>query len=131
MICSHCHYNYPEHAQYCAQCGNKTLYNPTLGAVNKNVVAVWLFVGVSLFSQLVWRLISLVVVPRLISTHNLAKIPDIYEVWGTVAMLLELAVCIAVIAIIRNTPARIAVGLYTFFHVILYIVTKVAAHQMS
>lgn len=130
MNCTTCHYNYEPTAQYCAQCGNKTVYNPTVNAPNKNVTAVWVYVAAMLALQLMWKFVSLLLVPRLMREGNYANIGDIYTAVGVIALLFELVTFGIIIAIVRNTSARIAVGVYAGATLLLFLLDRllVAAH---
>lgn len=124
MNCTHCHYDYDNAAQYCAQCGNKTIYNPTRGKSNNNVTAVWLFAGVSVFISLLYRLTSHIIIPVMRRGGKWEAITSIYRTEAIVSLLLELLVCGIIIGIIKNTSARIAVGLYAVAHLMLFVFEK-------
>lgn len=125
MNCTHCHSNYETGAQYCPNCGNKTLYNPTLGKSNNNVTAVWLFAGMFIFMGLFFRFVSHVIMPVLRKGENWERIGTFYKIEGILILLLELLVCGVVIGIIKNTSARIAVGLYGLTMLFLFVLDKV------
>lgn len=131
MNCTHCHYDYDNTAQYCAQCGNKTLYNPTQGKSNTNVTAVWLFAGVSIFVTFLYRFTSHVVMPIVRRDGKWEKISSIYETEAILVLFLELLACGIIIGIIKNTSARIAVGVYAAFVLLMFVFEKAmeAAHM--
>jgi predicted amidophosphoribosyltransferase len=48
MICTYCHNDNPNHAQYCSQCGKPTIINASANGMNMNVAAVWIYVAYQL-----------------------------------------------------------------------------------
>lgn len=127
MNCTHCHYDYENTAQYCPQCGHKTLYNPTLNKSNPNVTAVWLFAGMLIGMQLLYSMLSHVIVPALRGENfeNIHKITTLYRTVDILNLLLDLLVSGIIIALIRNTSARIAVGLYAGFSLFMFLLEKI------
>jgi len=124
MNCTSCHYNYEQPAQYCAQCGKKTVYNPTVNATDKNVMAVWLYVCVMLGIQVMWKIVSLLVVPAIMRNGSYSEIPGIYSTVGLIGLFLNLITLGIIIAIVRNTSARIAVAVFAGVTVLFFLLEK-------
>lgn len=125
MNCTHCHYNYESGQQYCPNCGNKTLYNPRLNKADNNVTAVWLFFGLFAGTQLFYKFLSHVITPVLRNTHDWDKIGTLYKTVNWLTLLAELLVSGIVIAIIKNTSARMAVGLYAGLTLLMFVFERI------
>lgn len=125
MNCTHCNYDYEQNAQYCPQCGNKTLFNPTMNAGNPNVTAVWIYAALLIGVDIWYRLLSHVLVPAIEKAEGWENIGKLYKTTGLLVVLAELVASGIIIAIIKNTSARIAVGLVALFSLLGFVLDRV------
>jgi hypothetical protein len=124
MICTYCHNDNPNHAQYCSQCGKPTIINASANGMNMNVAAVWIYVAYQLIVTFFYRIVSYVIIPIITKGGNYGSVAKLYQTTSVIFLLFELIVCGIIIGIIKNTPARIAVGLMGFVGLLMFILDK-------
>ena len=131
MICIHCHNDNPNVSQYCSQCGKPTAINTKASGMNMNVVAVWLYAAYLLIVTFSYRIISHIIVPLITKDGNYAAVGSLYQTTSVIFLLLQLIVCGIIIAIIKNTPARIAVGLIGFAGILMFVLDKILIYMKA
>lgn len=128
MNCSKCYAQYEENAQFCPSCGTKTIYNSSLHKANPNVVAVWLYASYLIFTSIMFRVVSLIAnqLYKQYDVSNTAKrISSLYALAGFISIFLEIGICVYIIVTVKNTSARIAVGVVAAVSFLIYLVDVV------
>jgi len=124
MICTYCHNDNPNVAQYCSQCGKPTLINAKANSINPNVIAVFVYLAYKLIVIFCYRAISYVIIPAMLKENNYEAVGGIYDTANVIFFLLELVVFGVIIALVKNLPVRIAVGIMAFITIGLFILEK-------
>lgn len=129
MNCIHCFAPYDNTAQYCPQCGKATVYNYKPKTTNNNVLAVWLFFALFCGTRLFYIFMGHVWIPFMMrSSMALEKyeaITRIYKTVGIIFLLAELLLCGIVIGIVKNTSARVAIGLWGLLMLLTYLLDQI------
>lgn len=123
MICATCNSFNDDASHYCSTCGKATTYAGKSN--NNNLIAVWLYAGYLVFMDLFYRFFNYAVMPIVLkNSDGMGSVSEIYASISTIYIFIELVVLGIIIAIIKNTSARIAVAMVGSVSLLMFIVDR-------
>jgi len=110
---------------YCPQCGKPTVYNTVEKGYKPGEIALWVYLIYSILVMVVYRTMSYVVSPMLSKQEEgWSRIASIYNTLSPIILITQLAVLVFIMVTVKNTRARIAVGIYTALVFIFFVTDK-------
>jgi len=125
MHCTNCFSQVESNMMYCPKCGKPTVYNTFEKGYKPGEIALWVYVIYSALVMILYRIMSYVVSPMIAKQEDgWSRIASIYSTLSPIIFIAQLAVLVFIIVTVKNTRARIAVGLYTGLVFIFFVIDK-------
>ncbi|MCG9911306.1 MAG: hypothetical protein MH137_08385 [Flavobacteriales bacterium] len=125
MHCTNCFSQVESNMMYCPQCGKPTVYNTFEKGYKPGEIALWVYLIYSILVMVVYRTMSYVVSPMLSKQEEgWSRIASIYNTLSPIILITQLAVLVFIMVTVKNTRARIAVGIYTALVFIFFVTDK-------